>query len=129
MYDMNVNTGPSVIVNPAIDTAYYVAAEQSPGCFAYDTLRVTVNHSPVITLGNDTSFCSGDSVVLNAGPGFSSYIWNDGTTASQLVVNKAGTWWVKGTDANGCTSYDTLDVVRVWPLPVIQMSDDSLLCS
>lgn len=129
LYNINVSAGASVIVNPQTDTDYYVQAEKTPGCFAYDTLHVTVYHSPVIRLGNDTSFCNGDNIVLDAGTGFSSYLWNDGSTARQLAVNNTGSWWVKGTDANGCKSYDTLRVLNVWPLPVVSLDHDSLLCA
>lgn len=128
-YHINTRTGPSVVVNPPTDTIYYAQAEKTPGCFAYDTLHVTVYQPPAIHLGNDTSFCYGGSTLLDAGPGFSSYLWTNGSNAGKLVVYTAGSWWVKGTDAHGCSSYDTLRVLQVWPLPVIKLDHDSLLCA
>jgi gliding motility-associated-like protein len=129
LYNINTSSGPSVIINPLTDTVYYVKAEKSPGCFALDTIRVKVYHSPAIRMGNDTSICYGDSISLDAGAGFNSYLWSNGNTARRLIVYKAGTWWVKGTAANGCVSHDTSRLLNVWPLPVSNMDHDSLLCN
>jgi gliding motility-associated-like protein len=105
-----------------------VKAEQTPGCFAYDTVRVKVNHSPAINLGNDTSFCSGKSVLLDAGSGFSQYRWSDASIQQKLTVNKAGTFSVIGTTAEGCNSYDTLRVISVWSLPLPSLDHNTELC-
>jgi hypothetical protein len=72
-YQISSLTSQQVVVNPASDTAYYLKAEKLPGCFAYDTVRIKVNRSPVIDMGNDVQFCSGDSVTFAAGAGFSHY--------------------------------------------------------
>ncbi|MGB8190545.1 MAG: hypothetical protein WCF67_01440, partial [Chitinophagaceae bacterium] len=68
-YNVSTLNGQTVKLYPYIDTIYKVRAEKSPGCFVYDSIRINVRHSAVIDLGSDTSFCSGDSVVLQAGAG------------------------------------------------------------
>ena len=127
-YNISSTISQSIIVNPTDDTSYFVKAELTPGCFAYDTIKVKVHHSPAINLGNDTSFCYGKSALLNAGAGFDKYQWNDGSSQQTLSVSKAGTFTVTGTTAEGCPSNDTLNVIKVWPLPLISIDHNSELC-
>jgi hypothetical protein len=65
-YNISSTTAQNVVVNPIVDTAYYIKAEKTPGCFAYDTVKITVNQSPPINLVIDKSFCLGDSAVFSA---------------------------------------------------------------
>ena len=49
-------------------------------CTATDDIIVTVNPLPNIDLGTDTTLiCAGTSETLDAGTGFTSYLWNDGS--------------------------------------------------
>ncbi|MES1218240.1 MAG: T9SS type B sorting domain-containing protein [Bacteroidota bacterium] len=126
-YNINSLTASQVIVQPAIDTFYFVRAEKAPGCFAYDTVKIKVNLSAPINLGADKSFCAGDSAVLNAGVGFSQYQWNNGSSSQQIFVLTGGEYSITGTAVNGCKSYDTLKV-NVWPNPVVTLNDNPGLC-
>jgi hypothetical protein len=126
-YNISSTNGQQVIVQPAIDTNYFVKAEKTPGCFGYDTIRITVHTSLPINLGLDKNICKGDSAVLNAGAGFSQYLWNTGSALSQLVVYNTGDYNIRGTSTAGCNSYDTIHV-NVWALPVVQLNKDSTLC-
>jgi hypothetical protein len=128
-YNINSTTGQSAIIFPSLDTVYKVAAEKTPGCFAYDSIYINVNNSPSIYLGADTSFCSGNSIVLDAGNGFTNYSWNNGQSGASINVNTAGIYSVIAIDPNNCQSKDTLRVVNVFNKPVINLSKDSLLCT
>jgi gliding motility-associated-like protein len=128
-YNINTTNAQNVIVNPLVDTAYYLKAEKLPGCFAYDTVRINVKTSLPIQLGADKSFCNGDSAILNAGGGFATYVWSNGSTAQQSTVYTAGNYSVIGTAANNCTSYDTLRITNIWPSPVVNLNHDQNLCT
>ncbi|MFL5740841.1 MAG: gliding motility-associated C-terminal domain-containing protein [Flavisolibacter sp.] len=121
-------TAPNVVVYPDKDTSYFVRAELASGCFVYDTVKITVHHSPRIFLGSDTSFCAGKSLLLDAGVGFNVYRWNDGSSSQTISVNKAGTYTISATTIEGCSSYDTLKVLSVWPLPVTALDHNNELC-
>ena len=116
------------LLYPLVTTMYTVTAEKLPGCFVKDSVLITVYHSPAISLGSDTSFCEGDSVVLKVDEGFASYVWNTGQTMPQITVKGKGIYNVRITDGNGCFSYDTLKVIQVFKNPVITLDKDSLLC-
>ena len=127
-YNISTDTGVSVSVFPLTDTSYIATAMKLPGCYSSDTIHIEVLHAAPIHLGNDTSFCSGDSVVLNAGSGFLSYIWSNFNTTSSITLKAAGSYIVHATGFNSCISSDTFNVLQVFPNPVIQLAWDSLLC-
>lgn len=67
--------------------------------------------SPQVDLGADILHCNGDTnFVLDAGGGYTSYLWDDGSTAQSRTIDSSGTYWVKVTDANGCEDYDQVNV-------------------
>ena len=127
-YNISSTTTQTVVVNPLVDTAYFVRAEKTPGCFAFDTVRVKVYTAPAIALGSDLRFCAGDSVLLDAGNGFATYEWNTGTTSQHISVKEVGSYTVTGTTTEGCKSTDTLQVIQVFSLPQPRLDKNSTLC-
>ena len=71
---------------------------------------------PQISLGNDTTICSYDSLLLDAGTGFSSYDWSTGETSQLIFVDKANSglgqvfYYVKVKNNSGCTASDSIGV-------------------
>jgi gliding motility-associated-like protein len=72
------------------------------GCDSIRTLHLTVLPLPVLNIGVDTTICTGDSILLDAGL-FNSYTWKDGSTGRYLIVKKAGRYSV--TAVNDCGRY------------------------
>jgi hypothetical protein len=59
----------------------------------------------------NVSTCEGDSdVLLDAGAGFSAYLWSDGSTGQTLNATAAGTYMVTVTNAVGCQAGDEVTV-------------------
>lgn len=56
---------------------------------------IGIGNFPPVHLGNDTTICQGQSILLNATGPYSSYLWNNGSTAATRTVNASGTYWVK----------------------------------
>lgn len=118
----------SLQVYPDIDTAYYLKAQNKNGCNVSDTINIKVNTVPDINLGSDTSFCENSAVLLDAGTDYVNYRWNTGVQGPVLLADKAGTYIVTATHANGCKSGDTLTVLNVYRLPRIDFGADRPLC-
>ena len=127
-YNISNASGQTVIVHPLVDTMYKAIAEKTPGCFVSDSILVRLNIAPVISLGADTSFCFGDSVVLNAGTGFTRYQWSDRGITQKITAHLIGKYFVTGTTTAGCKSYDTINVVNVWTNPVVSLDHNPDLC-
>ncbi|MCD4746824.1 MAG: hypothetical protein K8R58_11050 [Bacteroidales bacterium] len=82
--------------NPSNDTLY---------------IEVEVYGLPTVDLGADTIFTSQpDTIILDAGSGFISYLWQDGSTGQTYNVPDYGDYWVIVTDENGCQGCDTIIV-------------------
>jgi gliding motility-associated-like protein len=127
-YHISSDTTQSITIHSKTDTVYYIKAEKTPGCFAFDTLKITVKQSVSINLGSDTSFCEGDSLLLVAGNGFDQYKWNTGSQGSQIAVYQQGIYSITATAHNGCSSYDTLKIINVWNIPKVDLYRDSTIC-
>lgn len=78
-------------------------------------------------LGNDTSLCIGNSLVLNPNISGGTYLWQDGSTNPTYTVTANGTYWVQ-VSAAGCNGGDTIDVSFVAP-PVVNLGNDTTLCN
>lgn len=95
------------ITNVGIGT-YTVTVANAVGCTDTDTIEVFLFPAPVVDLGVDDTLCIGSTIILDAGSGFASYEWSDGSTASTLAITAAGTYSVTVVDQNGCTTADTI---------------------
>jgi len=77
-----------------------------------DTLAtlIEITGQPQVDLGPDIYTQAPDTVILDAGPGFASYYWQDGHEDRHYPVNNHGWKWVRVTDEFGCIGADTLYV-------------------
>ncbi len=79
-----------------------------------------------IHLGNDTTLCSGATLLLDATTPGATYLWQDGSTNSTFLASGAGTYWVTVND-NGCIASDTI-VLDYATLPTVDLGHDTTLC-
>lgn len=92
-------SGPSSLSNGYLGT--FDPNSNASGVYNYDDIAncsfstVTVNLPPLVDLGPDTTVCNGASVVLNAGSGYDTYEWNNGSTNSSITVSQPGTYIVE----------------------------------
>lgn len=94
-----------------------------------DTIEVTVNDSPpMVDLPDQLTLCQGATTTINSGVSGVSYLWSDGSTAPQLVVNASGTYSLTVTNTCG-TDRDTVIVNDGGPAPLVSLGTDTSLCS
>jgi gliding motility-associated-like protein len=99
------------------------------GCSFRDSVYVTYNPLPVVTLGNDTTICAGAVLQLNAfHPNTAGYLWQDGSSNSSFVVSTAGIYFVEATSKNGCKKRDSIIIQQI-PLPLFNLGNDTIICS
>ena len=108
-----------------IEGDYWVRVTDTEGCTATDSAYLTVNPLPVVDLGNDTTLCDADDIIIldayNTDIDF--YEWyqytNDDPNSEYLTgsstydvetESKTRHIWVSVQDLNGCIGSDTITV-------------------
>lgn len=108
------NTGYTTPILTIDSSGYYsVLITDTSGCnVSSPNVSVFIDQfSTTATLGNDTSFCSGDTLSLFSGiANVVSYLWQDNTTDTFCIVTNPGNYWVTAINANGCVARDTIDI-------------------
>ncbi|MBL7766388.1 MAG: gliding motility-associated C-terminal domain-containing protein [Chitinophagaceae bacterium] len=111
---------------PSGTSTYTVVGTDANNCSNSQTQNIVVNPKPTVNLGNDTSFCIGNSIVLNAANPNSTYLWSNGTMNSTLNVTQTGNYFVT-VNMNNCTASDTIKV-DVFFLPYVYLGPDTSVC-
>jgi len=76
-----------------------------------------LNAAPNINIGADTLVCPDDSILLDAGSGFSSYVWSTGDS-TQSIERAIGTHSVTVTEDGSCDGSDTIVLTQIY-VPVL----------
>lgn len=120
----------SVVQNPRIfDKTMALSATVRNECgMAVEAYQVREILLPYLYLGEDSAFCEGDTLVLQA-PEMASlvYQWSTGQNTSSVKITEPGEYSVLVSEADLCFDYDTITFARI-PLPIIGLVEDVLLC-
>ena len=79
-----------------------------------------------LNLGPDLVMCPGDTRTLDAGDGWTSFLWNTGATTQSITVSLPGSYSVIATDP-GCTLMDTA-IVSLYPATPVSLGPDVTIC-
>jgi hypothetical protein len=130
---LSSGTGSSVLASPVTSRIYIVTGTNANGCTNKDTVTVTVFPRPSVNAGADKAICDGGSTTLTV-TGAQNYQWSpaiglSSTISPTVIASPAATttYFVVGTDGNGCTRRDTVKVT-VNPLPSILAGPGSSIC-
>jgi len=80
-----------------------------------------------LNLGHDTLLCSTSFFQINAGTGFSSYLWNTGSIADSIIATSSGDYSVMVQDTANCLYYDTVHVA-INPNYFLNIGRDTAYC-
>jgi gliding motility-associated-like protein len=101
---------------------FYVRFQSPAGCPNTGTLKLTLKTPKKSERLHDQVVCSNDKVILDPGPGFTSYLWSNGATTPSIAVGP-GTYYVD-LGFNGCVYRQTVRVTTA-EAPVITRVDMS----
>lgn len=103
------SSGPSIWV--AQGGSYWLEAMDSCGISFRDSLEALPDPlQNALDLGPDTVICAGQSLLLDAGNGFSSFLWQDGSQQQSFLVSTPGTYHVTTQSPFNCSYSDTVVV-------------------
>ncbi len=95
------------------------------GCDSIVVTNLSIENIAV-NLGNDTTFCDGNMVVLDATNTNGTYLWQDNSINPTFSASASGLYFVDVT-VGSCTIRDSLNIV-VNPNPVVNLGVDTALC-
>lgn len=95
--------------------------------FSTDPYILTLE-MPSVDLGPDTFVCNSSYITIDAGAGFDTYVWSDGTTVTQTIdIYMEDTYYVTVT-IQGCTAIDSIKVIER-PTPVANAGENMTICA
>ena len=113
---------------------YVVTIVDANGCI--DSATATIEQPQVLALSIDSMVdvtCEGGAngfALLGAAGGTTpySYQWENGGTSSSNANLSAGSTIVTVTDANGCFDTITVTLGETFPLPIVDLGNDTIVC-
>ena len=143
IYQWNNNVNNGVTFFPNTTTTYTVIGTGANGCSAQDSVVVTVNTTPSISLTNGGAACANGNVALNATTtgafgGFWSSTNGTGTFAPN-VSNANVTYNANGNDSatvtfvyvafNQCGASNDTTIINILGLPSVNAGVDAAVCT
>ena len=106
-------TTSAISVTPTSTTTYFATISDGIASCT-DSVKITINNIVGFNPLQDTVKVCGDSLVLDAGAGFTTYNWSNGASTRTITAKNSGKYVVTVTNANGCSASDTsyLSIVK-----------------
>lgn len=138
-FTSNLASGGKLTKNINIPVEYPSTTGQSAGFVLYfsedinpanDTLTIT----PTLLPGNNVLLNGGTAnmytltlpKILDAGAGFTSYLWQNGATSRTFTAMAEGPYWVSVTSSNGCDDRDSV-YLSIGVSPVSSATDEPMV--
>jgi gliding motility-associated-like protein len=90
-----------------------------------DNIHNEIISTSVVDLGLDKLLCFGDSLLLDATGNNLTYLWQDGSMDSLLLVSKPGLYAITVTDINGCQKKD--EILISYP-DTLELGNNLIFC-
>src|SRR5205085_1071699 len=120
--------------SPGNTMVYYVTVTDTNQCVATDSVTVTVNPLPIVTISPDTVICLGASTQITSGDGIY-YAWTPSNGLSSSAISNpvaspsiTTTYSVTVTNSSGCSGTAAVKVT-VYPPPNVKASADTGICT
>lgn len=117
------NSGSSATINTNASTQVYVQTTNTNGCVFSDTVQVNITIPSAtfnIVANGPTTFCEGESLVLQASTG-NLVVWSNGLqNFDEILVTESGSYSAIYNGGN-CPSYSDTIIVTVTPAPAVEI--------
>ncbi|MCO5275294.1 MAG: gliding motility-associated C-terminal domain-containing protein [Flavobacteriales bacterium] len=114
----NFRDDANTLVTPVGSTGAY---------YFIDKIEVSpITDGAASILGEDTTLCIGQTLLLDATTGNANYTWQDGSTGPTYTVVQQGVYWVNV--SNTCMDFTDSIAVGYTILPVLDLGGDTALC-
>ncbi len=111
----------SISIN--LDGSIGLTVTDANGCTGETSATLIENQNPDPTISGSSTFCIGNSTIIDAGAGYETYTWSNGTLNQTLEVTIAGDYEVTVTDANGCIGITQINIIESQSLQPVILGD------
>lgn len=133
-YNINNTAIPNPIINPLVNTIYYLKFIDSIGCIALDTVKVNVVDFVSLNIGNDTTICLTDTIKFKVISDGLLYHWTPENVILNPRIKEAlaiptanqTTFYVQS-NVGSCFARDSIKVKTV-PYPIANAGNDTSIC-
>ena len=116
LLEQNELTSPYTNTTPYSQTIF-ARAEDNNACYGISEVTITINTLPAFTEDETVLYCLNyfpETITLESGvignPDDFTYLWSNGETTNQILINAIGNYSVIATNANGCEKSRTIIV-------------------
>ena len=123
------NNTTTAAISTTEEGNYRVTVTDNNNCSATSNLFFVDVDSfkSVVSLGNDTSLCAGNTIALASGDSLvTTYQWSTGANTASIPVTVGGDYAITVTNALGCTAADTVSVTIVGQAPLVDFVVDTV---
>jgi gliding motility-associated-like protein len=95
------------------DNKIYVRINSNTPCYAISELKLTLLSKPAITIPDVVPICENNTVTIDAGSGFDTYLWSTGATTSSINMDIPGNYSITVTNnypTISCSNNKTFEV-------------------
>jgi gliding motility-associated-like protein len=83
---------------------FYVRIESPNTCFQIVALELQLVSKPFLNINDIMPICEGETITINAGNGFDTYLWSTNEVSSSITVSQPGNYSVTVSKIHGTTS-------------------------
>jgi len=121
----------------SVSGTYYIKGTTGAGCSAIEPVTVTINPTPTVNIANPAAACNpiditAASVTAGSTAGLTYTYWTNAGATSSLsspnAVSVSGTYYIEGTDGNGCNTIEPV-TVTINSLPTVSITNPAAVCS
>ncbi len=112
----------------ALNGTYSVTITNANGCTAAASVVVSIGSSLSPVISGATQICFGSTTTLNAGSGYSTYLWSTGVTSQTITTGIAGNYSVTVSNVAACSGSATTSVQVITP-PNAGSNNSTTVCN
>lgn len=123
------STGDTTSTITDLGPGTYTVTTTGNNTTVIDTVVITEPPLPPFDIPfEDTVVCTGNALLVDAGPGWNSYDWSNGNISQTTIITQPGTYSITITDSNNCPAVDSFNVSQgVTPEP--NLGGDTTICA
>jgi gliding motility-associated-like protein len=109
--------------------SYWVLTSDANQCKTSDTVTLTVYPLPAVRITGGTAICKDQLLTLDAGMGFASYSWQDGSNLEKFNAADTGYYRVQVSDTHQCVASDSIHIADYAESPINFLPTDTTICT